>query len=152
MDRHEVYDRIKAVIDARQDRDYPRAAKLIAPDATYAVAAKDGSLPGFPDKDDDAMTAFDKLVKLIEYRKVDYLDSIVEGHRAMVLMRVAAEAHGVEHELLLCGIWELDADGRAISLVEYTDTAAMRDWLVSGAAATAPVPLPQDDIEIVATP
>ena len=152
MDRHEVYDRIKAVIDARQRRDYPRAAALIASDATYAVAAKDGSLPGFPDKDDDVMTAFDKLVKLIEYRKVDYLDSIVEGHRAMVLMRVAAEAHGVEHDLLLCGIWELDADGQAISLTEYTDTAAMRDWLVSAAAATPPGPLPQEDIEIVATP
>jgi len=134
MTKAELFDRIKAVIDARKDGDRERLKDLVAEGATYSVAARDGDLPGFPVKSDDIGTAVDKLIRLIEYKAVDYDLPIIDGLRAAVGMNVKAESNGVPFDLRLCGMWEFDADGRAISLVEYTDTAAMRDWLMRGSA------------------
>lgn len=134
MTKAELFDRIKAVIDARKDGDRERLKDLVAEGATYSVAARDGDMPGFPVKSDDIGTAVDKLIPLIEYKAVDYDLPIIDGHRAAVGMNVKAESNGVPFDLRLCGMWEFDADGRAISLVEYTDTAAMRDWLMRGSA------------------
>lgn len=135
MTKAELFDRIKAVIAARKAGDRERLKDLVAEGATYSVAARDGDLPGFPVKSDDVGTAVDKLIRLIEYKEVDYDLPIIDGLRAAVVMNIKAESNDVPFDLRLCGMWEFDADGRAISLVEYTDTAAMRDWLTGGGEA-----------------
>lgn len=152
MTKDQIFEKIQDVIAARKDGDRERLKFLVAEGATYRVAAKDGSLPGFPVEDDDVGTAIDKLIELIDYGKVTYAIPIVDGLRATVVIKVEAKSKGVPHDLRLCGMWEFDADGRAISLTEYTDTAAMRDWLTRAAGAAAGVPLPQDNPETVAAP
>jgi ketosteroid isomerase-like protein len=135
MTKDEVFNKIKAIIAARAAGERDQLKDLIAEGASYSVAARDGDLPGFPVKSDDVGTAVDKLIRLIEYKEVDYDLPIIDGLRAAVVMNIKAESNGVPFDLRLCGMWEFDADGRAISLVEYTDTAAMRDWLAGGGEA-----------------
>lgn len=128
LDRSEMVARIKAVIDARMEGRGADAMALIAPDATYEIAADVANLPGFP-PGGLAKDAVGALIGLITYKGVTYEKPIVDGNRVAMVMHVDAEANGVAHPLRLCGLWEFDDAGRPTSLVEYADTAAMRDWL-----------------------
>jgi len=134
LDRDAMVARIKDVIDARMAGRGADAMALIAPDATYEIAADVANLPGFP-PGGLAKDAVGDLIGLITYHSVTYDKPIVEGNRVAMVMHVDAEANGIRHPLRLCGLWEFDAAGRPTSLVEYADTAAMRDWLTRGSTA-----------------
>lgn len=154
LDRDEMVARIEAVIEARRTGDGAAAAGLIARDATYEIAADVTNLPGFP-PGGPAATAIGPLIGLMTYRKVRYEEPIVEGNRVALVMHVDAEANGVPHMLRICGLWEFDGDGKPVSLVEYADTAAMRDWLIAayGPVTVVPVPAPPSPAAVqVASP
>ena len=143
LDRDKMVARIKDVIEARKAGDGVAAMRLIAPNATYEMAADRTNLPGFP-SGGLAATVIGPLIGLITYREVRYEEPIVEGNRVALVMHVDAEANGVPHMLRICGLWEFDGDGKPVSLVEYVDTAAMQNWLIAanGPVTAVPVPAP----------
>lgn len=143
LDRKAMVARIEDVIEARMAGDGAAAMGLIAPDATYEIAADVSNLPGFPPAG-PAAAAIGTLIGLMTYKGFTIEQAIVEENRVATVMRVDAEANGVPHVLWLCGLWEFDAEGRPKSLVEYADTAAMRDWLrkAYGPAGPPPPPIP----------
>lgn len=139
LDRNEMVARIEAVIQARMEGRGTDAMALIAPDATYEIAADVSNLPGFP-PGGPAGAAIGPLIGLMTYHSVIYEEPIVEGNRVAIVMHVDAEANGIRHPLRICGLWEFDEAGRPKSLVEYADTAAMHDWLIAAYGAAGPPP------------
>jgi len=133
LDRDAMVARIKDVIEARMAGRGEDAMALIAPDATYEIAADVRNLPGFP-PGGLARDNVGQLIGLMTYENVIFEEPIVEGNRVAMVTHVDAVANGVAHRLRLCGLWEFDDDGCPTSLVEYADTAAMRDWLMRGSA------------------
>ncbi len=140
LNRDKMVARIKDVIEARRTGNGVAAAGMIAPDATYEIAADVTNLPGFP-PGGPAATAIGPLIALMTYKEVSYEEPIVEGNRVALVMHVDAEANGHPHRLRICGLWEFDDAGRPQSLVEYADTAAMRDWLIAAYGVAGPPPI-----------
>jgi ketosteroid isomerase-like protein len=55
---------------------------------------------------------------------------VVEGRRAAVMWRATLSVAGeAPYETELFDLWELDADGQLLSLVQFVDTAKLREAL-----------------------
>lgn len=115
---------------ARLDDDRDALAALWAPGASYRMAGDPALLGAFPTGPDEAAKVVGQLIEEVRFEKAERLDAIVAGGRAAIRWRVDLSVRGgpvVTTEI--CDLWTLDEDGRATDLVQFVDTALLKQML-----------------------
>ena len=133
-------DQVLAVIDgayaARARSDKEAVATFFVADATYELQGKKGLLASFPVGPMGMEHAVSTIIDLVSFHSLERIDALVDGNRAAVLWQVTLSVRdGRPVTTRLYDLWELTEDGKARSLVQFTDTALLADQL----ASTAPV-------------
>ncbi len=114
---------------ARVRGDMATLASFFTPYTSYRMVGEPSMLPSFP-LSGPAEATTPVLLDLIQFHEIERLDALVEGNRAAVRWRVTASSGGgpaVTTEIF--DLWELTEDGRAVSLVQFTDTAMLAGLL-----------------------
>jgi ketosteroid isomerase-like protein len=130
LDRAAILKTIEDGYAARRAGDKAAVAAIWAPGATYRLAGETSLLPGFPDGPGDARALVGDLIDQFTFHELDRLAVVIEGHCAAIHWRVVASS-GTKGPITIeiCDFWEFGQDGRPTSLVQFTDTAALRDYL-----------------------
>jgi ketosteroid isomerase-like protein len=125
MDRDEVLATIDRGYAARMRADLEEIATMWAPDARFEVAGEHTLMEQFPAAGrNEAHPAASSLIELVHMTSVERVDAVVEGLRAAVLWRARVSFAGrPEFETMLYDFWELNEDGKVVSLVQFADTA-----------------------------
>lgn len=126
-EREQILARLDALYEARVREDADAMATLWAPGGTIRLAG-DGSAR--PDRVPAAELVLTEVLgafaETFRWHHVERLSTIIEGDRAAVRSRVRMSHGGGEPiETELMDDWTFDADGRAVALVEFVDTAIM---------------------------
>lgn len=123
-ERDRILDTIDQAYAARAAGDFEAMARFWEPHATYRLAGEAALLPAVPVGPADAVEAVRTLIDLFDFHRFERVSSVVEGNRAAVHWRVTVSNNGgdpVEAELY--DLWQFSENGRATSLLQFTDTA-----------------------------
>ncbi len=129
-DNQQILDFIDRAYAARTGDDRDALASLWAPGATYRMAGDPALLGDFPAGQDEAGSVVGELIEQVRFERAERLDAIVAGGRAAIRWRVDLSVRGgpvVTTEM--CDFWTLDEEGRATDLVQFIDTALLRQLL-----------------------
>lgn len=129
-DNAQTLDFIERAYRARIGDDRDALAALWAPGATYRMAGDPSLIGEFPTGPDEAGRVVGQLIEQVRFDRAERLDAIVADGRAAIRWRVAISVRGgpvVTTEM--CDLWTLDEDGRATELVQFIDTALLRQLL-----------------------
>lgn len=132
MDRAQVLQRIEGIYEARTSGDKERVATYLAPGARYRIAGDAGLLAGFPAGPEEAQSAIGQLIDRVNFHSHERLDTVIEGNNAAVHWRTTLSVDRkppVTTEM--CDLWRFDEQGRATSLLQFIDSALLRQLLVS---------------------
>jgi ketosteroid isomerase-like protein len=130
LDRETVLKTIDAAYAARASGDKDAVNRFWASGANFRLAGEPSLLPTFPAAEEDPVQAVAKLVELVSFHGHERIDAVVEGNNAAVRWRATLSIKG--HEPItteLYDLWKLDDEGKVISLVQFADTALLRDRL-----------------------
>ena len=129
-DRAQILDIIDRAYAARARGDKETVARIWAPGAVYQLAGETSLIPAFPAGPGDAGETVSSIIDLIRFHHLEQLDAIVEGHRAAILWRVTfSVGNGPVGTTGLYDLWQFDEEGRPSSLLQFVDTALLRDML-----------------------
>jgi ketosteroid isomerase-like protein len=136
MDRNEVLAIIDRGYAARMRGDLAEIATMWAPDARFEVAGERTLLEGFPGAGrNEAHPSVASVIELVRMTSVERVDAVVDGLKAAVLWRARVSfASRPEFETMLYDFFELSADGKIVSLVQFTDTAKIASEMSALAA------------------
>ncbi|MBY0521175.1 MAG: nuclear transport factor 2 family protein [Sphingomonas sp.] len=136
LSRDEILSAIDAIYAARAQGDKESLTTLWTADATFQLVGEASILQSMPVAPQSVQPSIGQMIDTFTFHSVERVDAIVEGNRAAVLIRVVASVAGGEpHETMLYDLWELNDDGQAKSLVEFSDTALVARMLTSIGAA-----------------
>lgn len=125
-DRAQLLDSIERAYEARTRGDKEGVAFIWAPGATYRLCGEASLIPSFPTGPADAGETVDSLIDLIRFHTREPLEAIVEGNRVALRSRVRFSVEdGPAGEADVADFWEFDDDGRALSLIQFVDTALL---------------------------
>jgi len=134
-DREAVLAVIDAAYAARKRGDKEALAAYLARGATFRLVGRSG-LMGFDVGPIDALEAIGQLIDLFTFHAMDRLHVAVSDHTVFIHWRIDVSARGGERDVTeVCDIWTLDDDLKAVSLVEFADTASMAQMAASAMAA-----------------
>ena len=126
MEREAVLGAIQAAYDARIAGDKAALGAMTAAGASLAIAGDHSLLVGYrggPGK--FAATAAD-LIDQVRFHSAEQIEAVVEGHRAAIRWRAKLSVPGrTPYDTELYDLWELDAAGKLLSLVQFIDTAML---------------------------
>jgi ketosteroid isomerase-like protein len=134
-DRDAMLATIDAAYDARKRGDKKELAAHFAPGATFRVVGRSGVM-GFDVGPLDALDAISQLIDLFTFHAMERLHVAVGDHTVFIHWRIDVSARGGERDVTeICDIWTLDDDLKAVSLIEFADTASMAHMAASAMAA-----------------
>lgn len=124
LDRDEMLRVIDGAYAARMRGDKAAVAQYWEPEATYRLAGEASIMPAVPVGPTDVMEAVGTLMDLFHFHKLERVDAVVEGPRASVHWRVTVSTWGGERvDAELYDLWQFSERGKAVSLLQFTDTA-----------------------------
>lgn len=131
LTREEILERIDAIYAARARSEKDSLATLWTADATFQLVGEASILKTMPVTPQRAQTSVSHMIDTFTFHSIERISATVEGLRAAVVMRlvVSAKASSIRREMLLHDIWELDEQGRAKSLMQFSDTALVAAML-----------------------
>lgn len=130
LDRAQILDIIDRAYEARARGDKETVARIWAPGAVYQLAGEASLIPSFPSGPADAGETVSTIIDLIRFHALERLDAIVEDNRAAILWRVTfSVGDGPTGTTGLYDLWQFDEEGRPCSLLQFVDTALLRDML-----------------------
>ncbi len=131
-DRAQILDSIDRAYEARARGDKEAVAPIWAAGATYRLCGEASLIPSFPAGPAAAGETVESIIDLIHFHSHERLEAVVEGNRAAIRWRVEFSVQdGPVETTDLADFWEFDDDGRAISLIQFVDTAMLGDMLRS---------------------
>ncbi|MEP7351090.1 MAG: nuclear transport factor 2 family protein [Sphingorhabdus sp.] len=130
LDRSKVLDIIDGIYVARVAGDQAAMAAVWTDDASYQLMG-DANILGAPlTRQSNARQAVSELIDQFKFHSADRVDTLIEGNRAAVLMRITVSASdGGRHDTHVFNLWEFDDNGKARSVIEFTDTALIMSML-----------------------
>ena len=130
MEREAVLERIDAAYKARIEGDKAALAEMGAPGARLAIAGDHRLLTGYMGGPGAFAETAAALIDQVRFHDAERIDAVVEGRRAAVLWRATLSvADDAPYETELFDLWELDGEGKLLSLVQFVDTAKLREAL-----------------------
>lgn len=130
ISREQVLATVDAIYAARVKGDKIAMNQLWAADATYQLVGEASILKTMPVLPQNAQRSISNMIDTFLFHSVERLDTIVEGNRAAVLIRISVSGPNEEkHQTLLFDLWDVDDEGKATSLVEFSDTALVATML-----------------------
>jgi ketosteroid isomerase-like protein len=130
LDRTEILHTIDEAYATRMRGDKARLATLWADGATYRLVGDASNLGGFPCGPADASSTAEALIDLVRFHKLERLNAVIEGGQAAVLWRVTASIGEKEPATTeMYDLWTFNEDGKARSLLQFTDTALLASML-----------------------
>ncbi len=132
LTREQVLTSLDAIYAARVEGDKDALTRLWAADATFQLVGEASILKAMPVTPQNAQTSISQMIDTFTFHSVERLDAIVEGNRAAVVIRVMVSVPNDEqHETLLYDLWDLNDNGQAKSLMEFSDTALVAAMLTT---------------------
>lgn len=129
-DRDTVLRTIDKAYAARIKGDKDALAAMCAPGARLELAGYKPFLAGYAAGPAGFAQTANQLIDLVSFEGVDRVDAVVEGQRAAVHWRAKLSVDGGEpFETALFDLWEVDREGKIVSLLQFADTARLRDEL-----------------------
>ena len=125
MQRDELLMIIDAAYGARASGNPAELEGFWAPGATFELAGDNGLLADFPaDGCGPGHQSVAALMELVEFKAFERIDAVVEGRRAAVLWHAVVSFAGREpFGTMLCDLFEVDAEGKVSSVLQFVDTA-----------------------------
>jgi ketosteroid isomerase-like protein len=124
LDRDQMLCLIDAAYAARMRGDKAALAEYWEPEATYRLAGEASIMPAVPVTATDVMEAVGTLMDLFHFHKLERVDALVDGLGAAVHWRVTVSTWGGERvDAELYDLWQFSERGKAVSLLQFTDTA-----------------------------
>ena len=124
MERETVLRAIDKAYAARIEGDKAALAQMCAPDARLELAGEKALIAGYAAGPAGFAETAARLVDLVRFDRVERRDALVEGNRAAVHWRATVSVAGGEpFQTETFDLWEVDADGRIVSLLQFVDTA-----------------------------
>ena len=126
LNRAQILEVVDAAYAARAKGDKAELARFWAPGATFHIVGDPRFAGRLPETPSNAKAAVDDLIDRVEFKAVERIDAIVEGHKAAIHWRVTMVAKGkapVETELY--DLWTFNDDGKVSSLLQFGDTAML---------------------------
>jgi ketosteroid isomerase-like protein len=134
-DRDAMLAAIDAAYAARKRGDMEALAMHFASGATFRVVGR-SDVMGFDVGPVDALGAINELIDLFTFHEMERLHVAVNDHTVFMHWRIDVSARGGERDVTeICDIWTLDDELKAVSLVEFADTATMAQMAASAMAA-----------------
>ena len=132
LTREQILKTIDAAYTRRRQGDKSVTADLMAPGGTYALAGDASLLVGYPVGPSEAVAAVSKLIDLFTFHDDERLEAAVErlsSDRSLARnpARAARTARVVATEI--AQFWTFNDDGKALSLLEFADTALIAQLL-----------------------
>jgi ketosteroid isomerase-like protein len=128
-DRETILRNIEAAYAARTRGDRAELATYWAPGGTYRLVGAE-ALPGIRAGANDANEAIGVLIDLFQFHEVERLATLVDGNRAALHWRVTFTSGESDPATVeLCDLWEVAADGKLVSLTQFTDTQLVASYL-----------------------
>jgi ketosteroid isomerase-like protein len=130
MDKEAVLAAIDAAYAARIAGDKAALAAMSTPLAHLRIAGDHSLLTGYRGGPGAFADTAADLIDQVRFHAAERVDAVVEGHRAAVLWRATLSAGGgAPYATELYDLWELDETGKILSLVQFVDTARLREAL-----------------------
>jgi ketosteroid isomerase-like protein len=123
IEREAILATIDAAYAARMRGDKEAVAQYWEPEATYRLAGESTMMPAVPVGPGDAMKAVDALIDLFEFHEIERVNAVVAGLSAAVHWRIKVSTGGQVFDAELFDLWQFSERGKAISLLQFTDTA-----------------------------
>jgi ketosteroid isomerase-like protein len=133
-DRDAVLAVIDAAYAARKRGDKEALTTHFAPGATFRLVGR-SDVMGFDVGPVDALGAINELIDLFTFHEMERLHVAVNDHTVFIHWRIDVSARSGERDVTeTCDIWTLDDDMKAVSLVEFADTASMSQMVARAMA------------------
>ena len=124
LSRAQILDLVEDIYARRVDGDKAEFAKIWADGATYQMAGTPETLGEAMTQRTDARQMVGELIDQFKFHAVELIDSVIEGNRAAIMMSIrVSTANGPIYDTRVFNLWEFDDDGKALSLIEFADTA-----------------------------
>ena len=128
--RKQILDTIDQIYAARVAGDKSSFARFWAEGSTYEMIGAPQTLGEQSRTKNDARTAIAELIDTFKFHTFNYVDSFVEGNKAVVRLKIdVSTGGGPIHNTELLNIWEFGDDGKVRSLAESVDTALVARML-----------------------
>ena len=128
-DRDIILRNIEAAYEARSQGDREKLATYWAPGATYQMIGAE-SLNGIAAGANDANEAIGILIDLFQFHGVERLSTLIDGNRAALHWRITfSSGEGAPADVEVCDLWQVDDDGKLVSLIQFTDTQLLASYL-----------------------
>jgi len=119
---------IRNLYEARVRGDKAAVAAYWADNAHFEIAGHQSRAGDLSLKAWNAMDAIEPLIDRFTFSDLEALETVVEGGKVMVVWRVTVTTEGKPPvSTRLCDLFTLGDDGKITSLIQFVDTALMRD-------------------------
>jgi ketosteroid isomerase-like protein len=136
LTRDQVLSAVDAIYAARVKGDKEAVSKLWAADATFQLVGEESILRSMPVTPQNAHTSISQMIDTFTFHSVERVESLVEGNRVAIVIRIiVSSCEDKKHEMLLYDLWELNDQGQAKSLMEFSDTAMVATMLTEAGTA-----------------
>jgi len=127
LDRDEILHIIDSVYTARKAGDKEAVAAYWAPDAIFRLAGEASLMSAVvPAGTGGAKDAVDALIDRFQFHELERLSAVVEGNMAAIHWRVTFSTAGCAPLTTeISDLWTIGEDGKAVSLLQFTDTALL---------------------------
>ena len=124
LERSRIVEILDGIYATRVAGEQDAFARIWADGATYQMAGDAVILGATLTHPRDARQATSELINQFKFHSAVRTDAVVEGNRAAVMLNlVVSKGDGPKHETRVFNLWEFDDDGKALSLIEFADTA-----------------------------
>ena len=129
LDRQAILQRIDDLYATRARGDKEALKAFWAPEASFRLAGQPDLVRNFPGSP-DAVVSVERLIDLVTFHEFTRLDAVVDGYKAAVLWRVQLSVgQGKRVTTELYDLWEFNDEGRAVSVLQFCDTALLANLL-----------------------
>jgi ketosteroid isomerase-like protein len=140
VDRDEAVALIRGAYDARTRGDKEALAQYFAESAHFEIAGDAALLEPVPVGAARPMKTIGRLIEMFAFSDVELLDAVVEGRSIAARWKLKLTAAGRQAvETQLFDLIELDQHGKIRSMVQFADTALVRQLAQDAATTTITV-------------
>ena len=125
---------LDSIYEARVSGDKATLDAHWAEDGRYRMACDPALVPVFPSEFTSGPEAVSSLVEMFRFHQIERLDTVVDGTTAVTTLRAKLN-YGAQPPVAteICDIWKFDEAGKVASLVQFGDTALIRQLMSAGA-------------------
>lgn len=130
LNRDQAVALIQSLYEARVRGDKAAVAGFWADDAHFEIAGHHSHAGDLSLRASSPMDAIAPLIDRFAFSDLERLETVVEGNKIVVMWRVTVAIEGKPPVTTrLCDIFTIDNDGKIKSLVQFVDTALMRELI-----------------------